>query len=280
LTISIVTISYNQAKFVERAIRSVLNQNYNDVEYIIVDAGSIDGSQDIIERYRPSFARVICEPDSGPTDGLNKGFSVATGDIFGCLNSDDFYLCGGLGEVARCFEAHPEADVIYGNGYIVDENSKLIRRFYSDPYSLWRHGHGASVVMQQSTFFKASAFRDVGGFSLDNPIWWDGELLMDFALAGKKFERKSHFWSGFTIHKDSISGQKRQASPRAAQVAHDRDMTAARMRKKALGDASKSWSAMLDHVAYIEKRVLNPLGTAWRIAEHFGIGVGSRIDSQ
>ena len=98
---SIVTISFNQAPYLETAIRSVLDQNYPDLEYIIVDPGSTDGSRDIIERFRSRFAKIIFEPDQGPGDGLNKGFAHATGDILGYLNSDDALLPGALNGAAQ-----------------------------------------------------------------------------------------------------------------------------------------------------------------------------------
>ena len=82
MIISIVTLSYNQAEFLERAIRSVVEQDYADIEYIVVDPGSTDGSREIIERYRDRISTVILDPDDGPADGLNKGFAAATGDIF------------------------------------------------------------------------------------------------------------------------------------------------------------------------------------------------------
>src|SRR6202171_6644991 len=94
--VSIVTISFNQAPFLERAIRSVVEQDYPDIEYIVVDPGSTDGSRDIIERYRSRISQVIYEPDHGPADGLNKGFASATGDIFGSINADDAFLPGAV----------------------------------------------------------------------------------------------------------------------------------------------------------------------------------------
>ena len=89
MKLSIVTISFNQAKFLERAIRSVLDQSYPELEYIMVDVGSTDGSLDIIERYRSKIARIITEPDKGSADDLKKRFNLACGEIFGFLNSDD-----------------------------------------------------------------------------------------------------------------------------------------------------------------------------------------------
>ena len=94
--VSIVTISFNQAAFLERAIRSVVEQNYPLVEYIVVDPGSTDGSRDIIEKYRSRISKIIYEKDSGPANGLNKGFEAASGEIFGYINADDAYLPGAL----------------------------------------------------------------------------------------------------------------------------------------------------------------------------------------
>ena len=106
MKISVITISYNQSQFLERAILSVLNQEYENLEYIIVDPGSTDGSRDIIAKYKSSFSHIVFEPDQGAADGLNKGFSLASGDIFGFLNSDDMLLPRSLSEVSNFFQEH------------------------------------------------------------------------------------------------------------------------------------------------------------------------------
>jgi glycosyltransferase involved in cell wall biosynthesis len=112
--LSIVTISFNQAKYLERTIHSVLGQNYPNIEYIVVDAGSTDGSREIVLRYRSRIDQLIFEPDEEPADGLNKGFSRASGEIFGYLNGDDLFLQNAFGIAARTFAAHPQADVVNG----------------------------------------------------------------------------------------------------------------------------------------------------------------------
>ena len=205
---SIVTISFNQAEFLERAIRSVVEQDYPEIEYIVVDPGSTDGSRDIIERYRSRIARVIYEPDRGPADGLNKGFACATGDIFGYINADDAYLPGAIREAVATLDKS-KADVIYGDGYIVDENDRCIRRCMSTPFNFRRFVLGAAVILQPSTFFTANAYRDVGSFNIENRTCWDGELLFDFAASGKKFLHVPRYWSAFRIHSSSISGSGR-----------------------------------------------------------------------
>ncbi|MDZ4255623.1 MAG: glycosyltransferase family 2 protein [Sulfuritalea sp.] len=204
--ITIVTISFNQAKYLEEAIRSVVEQDYSDIEYIVVDPGSTDGSRDIIERYQDRIARVIYEPDNGPADGLNKGFAAAHGDIFGFLNSDDVLESGAIERVARYFETTPKADVVSGHSWIIDAKSKRIRRFYSDRYSLWMAAHGASILSQASTFFRAGIYRRAGGFNSENRVAWDGELFADMALAGANFARVNEVWSRFRVHEDGITG--------------------------------------------------------------------------
>jgi glycosyltransferase involved in cell wall biosynthesis len=206
--VSIITISFNQADFLERAIRSVVEQDYPEIEYIVVDPGSTDGSRDIIERYRSRIARVIYEPDRGPADGLNKGFACATGDIFGYINADDAYLPGAIREAVAALD-NSKADVIYGDGYIVDENDRCTRRCVSTPFNFRRFVLGAVVILQQSTFFTANAYRDVGRFNIENRTCWDGELLFDFATSGKKFLHVPRYWSVFRIHSSSISGSGR-----------------------------------------------------------------------
>jgi glycosyltransferase involved in cell wall biosynthesis len=206
--VSIVTISFNQAEFLERAIRSVVEQDYPDIEYIVVDPGSTDDSRDIIERYRSRIARVIYERDCGPADGLNKGFACATGDIFGYVNADDAYLPGAIREAVDALD-NSKADVIYGDGYIVDENDRCIRRFLSTSFNFRRFVVDGVVILQPSTFFRANAFRDVGSFNVENRTCWDYELLFDFAARGKKFLHVARYWSVFRIYPSSITGSGR-----------------------------------------------------------------------
>ena len=209
MRVSVVTVSFNQAQFLERAIRSVLGQDHDDLEYIIVDPGSTDGSRDVIARYSGQIAKVIKEPDTGPPDGLNKGFAYATGDIYAYLNADDALLPGAVRAAVSAFDRHPDTGVVVGHGYIVDAEGKVIRRFRSAPFSLWRFAHGAAVTMQQSTFFRASAFNATKGFNVENRTSWDAELLLDMALAGARVRIVEGYWALFTIHADSISGSHR-----------------------------------------------------------------------
>lgn len=209
MKISIVTISYNQAPYLQRAIESVLSQSNCNLEYIVVDAGSTDGSRDIIERYRSDISRIIFEPDQGPPDGLNKGFAAATGEIGGYLNADDEFLPGALGEVTESFRTNPSADVIYGDGYIVDERGRITRQFLSTPFSVRSYVYGRTWVMQQATFFRMDAFRAAGGFNVESRTIWDSELLVDLALNGARMLHVPRKWAFFRIHGGSITGSAR-----------------------------------------------------------------------
>lgn len=205
IKITIVTISYNQAAFLGRTIKSVVDQNYQDIEYIVVDPGSTDGSRDIINRYYSQISKVIYEPDKGAADGLNKGFRFATGDIYGFINSDDIYLPGAFRKIADYFQNHPKVDVASGHAIVIDENDREIRKSYSDKFDLRRHAYGASILMQPSTFFRASCFSPTKGFNVENRSNWDAEFFVDMLLSKTRFARINDFLSGYRLHRESIT---------------------------------------------------------------------------
>jgi len=207
MKISIVTISCNQERFLKDAIQSVLDQDYHDVEYIIVDPGSRDGSRDIIKSYRDHIDKIVFDPDDGPPQGLNHGFACASGQVFGFLNADDMLLPGALSSVASCFQRHPRADVVAAHGWLVDANGKQMRKKLSNRFSAWRYLHQGAHLLQQSTFFRADAFHKVGGFNEANKTCWDGELWLDMALAGCQFRVLNEYLSYFRTYDDSITGK-------------------------------------------------------------------------
>lgn len=206
MKVSIVTISFNQAQFLEEAICSVIDQDYADIEYIVVDPGSTDGSRDIIERYRNRIAKIIHKGDSGPAEGLNNGFAEATGDIFGFLNADDLLEPVAVTKVVQYLSEHPKIDVVSGHSWIIDAEGNRRRRFFSDRYSLKMAAYGASILSQPSTYFRAEAFQRVGGFNVANRSNWDGELFVDLALSGARFKVFSEFLSCYRVHGEGITG--------------------------------------------------------------------------
>ncbi|MFQ5853820.1 MAG: glycosyltransferase family 2 protein, partial [Candidatus Binatia bacterium] len=169
--ISVVTPSYNQAGYLERTILSVLDQNYPELEYIIIDGGSTDGSVDIIKRYDKYLKYWVSEPDRGQSHAINKGFQRATGELLGWLNSDDYYMPAALDRVAEVALANPGAGAFVGIGQIVDSRDRVI--YYKEPNSqitlesLYNWMNGGNFL-QPSCFVTRGAREDAG--KLDETI--------------------------------------------------------------------------------------------------------------
>lgn len=211
-TVSVVTISYNQAAFLERALTSVLDQAGVDIDYIVIDPGSTDGSREIIEKYRSRLSHVVFEKDDGPADGLNRGLALARGEYFYYLNSDDEVLPGAFAEAISAFERKSRLDVVYANGLMIDPAGRSLRRVYSARVmSADLYARGLATLIQQSTFFRTAALRGVGGFNVANRTCWDGEAVFDIARRGGRFGRVWADWGAFRIHEDSITGSGRLA---------------------------------------------------------------------
>lgn len=208
---SVVTVSFNQRQYLEEALTSVLAQDYPAIEYIVVDPGSTDGSRELIEDFRSRLASIVFEPDQGAADGLNKGFQQASGDIFGFLNSDDVLLPGAMKTVSRAFEQNPDCDIVMGNGFIVDAMGKRIRRIRAAGFTLDRYFYGGATWLQQATFFRRTAFEQVGGFNQNNRSCWDGELVVDMVRLGAKVKYVNQDLALFRIHSHSITGSRRHS---------------------------------------------------------------------
>ncbi len=125
--VSIVTPSYNQAKFLEETIRSVLNQEYLHIEYVVIDGGSTDGSVDIIRNYADRLSYWVSEPDSGQAEAINKGWSRCRGEIFGYLNSDDYYLPNAISTIVDAFRSNPAVAIVYGQAHWISESGKRLQ---------------------------------------------------------------------------------------------------------------------------------------------------------
>jgi len=206
LKISIVTMSFNQRDYLQIAIESVLSQGYPDLEYILVDPGSTDGSRELIRAYSDRITHTIFEPDLGPAHGLNKGFSKATGDVFGFLNADDVLMPGSLQVVSDFFGKNPECDFALGNGHIIDAKGRKIRRIEARDFTVRRYFYGGTRWLQQSTFFRSDVYLRSPGFNIENRTCWDGELFITMANQGAKIGYIGAYLSGFRIHSSSITG--------------------------------------------------------------------------
>lgn len=203
MLVSIITPSFNQARYLEATIRSVLDQDYPQIEYIIVDGGSNDGSREILERYSDRLAWWVSEPDRGQTDAINKGFARAKGDVLAWLNSDDTYNPGALREAVEALSQHPQAAMVYGDASYIDENGKIIGRFPAAQTDYARLRQGYVHVPQQSSFWRASYWHKVGPldpsfyFAMDYDLWVRLAALAPLVyLSGKN-------WANFRLHRDA-----------------------------------------------------------------------------
>jgi len=223
----IVTVSFNQARFLQDAIDSVRTASPSDLSYVIVDPGSLDGSREIIERNRARFANVILEPDDGAADGLNKGFAKCEADIFGYINSDDRFAPGALDFVAGYFERNPDIDLLLGAIRIIDAEGKVKRRGRApDRMDVRRYVCGACFVWQQATFFRRSLFEKTG-FNPANRACWDTELVLDMVLARAKIGYTDTILGDFRIHDESLTGSGQQAEREKPELLRLREKAAA-----------------------------------------------------
>lgn len=188
--ISIVTPSFNQARFIERTIQSVLSQEYPNLEYIIIDGGSTDGTLQILKKYSDRI-RWISEPDKGQSDAINKGIRISTGDILGYLNSDDTLLPASLNAVSTFFMEHPEGYWVTGYAKIINERdediSSLIRMYKN---FLLRHYHPnmllvINFVAQMSTFWRRAAMLEIGEFSTAHHLVMDYDYWLRLQRIGQ-----------------------------------------------------------------------------------------------
>ncbi len=182
MRISVITICYNSGKTIENTILSVITQDYSEVEYIIIDGGSMDNTLDIVNKYRDKIAIVISEPDKGISDAFNKGISHASGEIIGIINSDDKLADGALKKVADNIKS--ETDIFHGDMVIVPEkgnNFILKAKPVTQLYQKMALNHPA-------TYIRKSAYGKYGKFDLHYKCQMDRELMLRMYTRGAKFQ--------------------------------------------------------------------------------------------
>ncbi|UFH57312.1 glycosyltransferase family 2 protein [Spirosoma sp. KNUC1025] len=186
MKVSIITVVYNGAEFVRDCIESILNQTYPDIEYIIIDGKSTDGTVEIVQSYGTRVARFVSEPDKGLYDAMNKGIKLATGDVIGLLNADDYYRHNRVIENMVATFERTGSDAVYGDMmYVGREDTNIIKRYWrSGWYSQnaflwgWMPGH-------LSFFAKRSIYERYGLFRLDMKNAADYELMLRFIHKNK-----------------------------------------------------------------------------------------------
>ncbi len=204
-SLSIITISFNQAKFLRQCLDSVLSQKDADTQYIVVDPGSTDGSRDILAEYADRIDVLVMEPDEGPSDGLNRGFARATGDIGYFINSDDYMLPGAIARMKHAWQANPRADIILGRAWLINGDNQPITELVPSPIGLSDMRKGRGVMVQQGMSFRMDRFREIGGFNKANRTSWDYELLCAFARREAPFAIIEDRIAAFRMYGENLS---------------------------------------------------------------------------
>jgi glycosyltransferase involved in cell wall biosynthesis len=192
LKVSIITVSYNSAKTIRDTIESVLKQSYTDIEYIIVDGNSKDETIDIVTSYGDKVTKVLSEPDKGIYDAMNKGIALATGDIIGILNSDDFYETNNaIEDVVAHFKVNIETQVVFGDVVFVEPSNlnKVVRYYSSKKFKAAKLRFGW-MPPHPATFVKKSVYDQYGLYKLGYKIAADYEMFVRLLMVAKvKFTR-------------------------------------------------------------------------------------------
>jgi glycosyltransferase involved in cell wall biosynthesis len=205
ITFTIITPSFQQGSFLEETILSVLNQDYPNIEYMVIDGGSTDNSSEIIEKYRSRLHYAVSEKDKGQTDAINKGLSRASGKYIMWLNSDDVLLPGAISRVVELFEANPEVDLIHGHALLFG-NGFTEKEIGKDPGDLI-HRYAAYIPFPQPSSFFTKRLIDQSG-PLDEALHYgmDYELLVRAFLNGKILY-DPHMYSRYRLHVNSKTNQ-------------------------------------------------------------------------
>ena len=202
--VSIITPSYNQGHFLEESMRSVLAQDYPNIEYIVVDGGSKDNSVEVIRQYQDRLAWWVSEKDHGHADALNKGFAHASGEILAWLNSDDIYHPGAVREAVEYLQAHPEVGMVYADANLIDNDGRFITQFAARQTSYEGMLRGSVHIPQATSFFRASVWQQVGPLSLTLFFAFDYDFWVKVAKVSQ-VRYLPRLWADFRIHESGKS---------------------------------------------------------------------------
>jgi glycosyltransferase involved in cell wall biosynthesis len=199
--VSLVTPSYNQGQFVERTVRSVLFQDYPNLEYIFMDGGSTDGTMEAIAPYLDRFGYWRSKRDGGQAAAVHEGLEKASGDIMGYINSDDLLAPGAITKVVDYFRDHPDVDVVYSHRIFIDEHDIISRMWILPPHSNYLMSRW-DLLPQETCFWRRRVFERVGNVDVRMTFALDYDLFVRFMRAGK-FARINAFLGAFRLHKAS-----------------------------------------------------------------------------
>jgi len=201
MRISVVTPSFNQGRFIEETIRSVLMQTHKDVEYLVLDNCSTDQTGEILANYREKIDHLKIEPDHGQADAIARGFEISTGDICCYLNSDDVLLPGSLEYVASFFSANPDVDAIYGHRVYQDSESRYTNFWILPPHSNYLMERW-DYIPQETCFWRRHLMDRAGGIDSAYRFAMDYDFFVRAMRIGK-FKRVNKFLAAFREHDSS-----------------------------------------------------------------------------
>jgi glycosyltransferase involved in cell wall biosynthesis len=215
MNFTVITPSYQSAPYVSRCIRSVLRQREEgvNVEYLFIDGGSTDGTMEILAEYAGEIDHVVSEPDNGPAHAINKGFSIASGDVISWLNADDEYTPGALARVAEIMKNHSENPFCFGHCPIIDDTGTEIRKTVTRvkkacyPVSSRFVFQCINYISQPAMFFRKEALEKAGPLRLDLKAAWDYEFLLRLWRQGRGLPVSCPPLARFRWTSGSISGQ-------------------------------------------------------------------------
>jgi glycosyltransferase involved in cell wall biosynthesis len=205
--ITIVTPSFNQGRYLEQTILSVLNQNYPNLEFIVMDGGSTDNSVQILQNYQEYLTYWQSSRDEGQASAIVAGFRMGSGEILAYLNSDDLYLPYTLKKVGAFLKANPTVQVMYGDCLIIDSNNRVVRRVYPPEFDARIFLYENQIIPQPASFWRHQLYLKVGGITPELQFCMDYDLLMKFVLAGETPVSLSDVLSAFRKHGDTKSSR-------------------------------------------------------------------------
>lgn len=201
MKISVITPSYNQGRFIERTLQSVLSQNIDNLDYWVIDGGSNDDTVKILQKYSDQL-RYVSEPDRGQTHAINKGLQLTQGEIIGWLNSDDIYYPDAIKNAVAFFKENPDIDILYGQAYHIDAEDQILHRYYTSPWN-FKLLKQRCYVCQPAVFFRRRIFENYGLLNENLNFCMDYEFWIRLGKNHVKFGYLNKILAASRVHSDA-----------------------------------------------------------------------------
>ena len=210
--LSIITVSFNQVEFLERTIKSVINQSYKNIEFIIIDGGSTDGSIEILKRYDKYIEYWVSEKDNGQTHGINKGFRKATGDFVCFQNSDDIFYPGAFESFVQSININTDYSLFYADHKIIDQNDNVLDMHKLMPVCYFLQVFKGPLIHNQACFWKRSIFKHIGYLDEEYNFDMDYEFFTRVLYHGYKAKYIPEYLGAFRLHANTKTSNLKDVS--------------------------------------------------------------------